>query len=135
MVRVYVSSTYTDMMLEKNVLVTEVYPRLKELCRERYGLEFQGIIHICRPHWGMLHHDGGGSNILRMDFMNGSSSVVDMRWGVRDESTDDHATAAICLEEIRQCQATSVGPSFVYFAGQKYGYRPLPSVIGCEVSY
>ena len=41
MVRVYVSSTYTDMMLEKNVLVTEVYPRLKELCRERYGLEFQ----------------------------------------------------------------------------------------------
>ena len=40
-VRVYVSSTYTDMMLEKNVLVTEVYPRLKELCRERYGLEFQ----------------------------------------------------------------------------------------------
>ena len=45
-VRVYVSSTYTDMMLEKNVLVTEVYPRLKELCRERYGLEFQGIIHI-----------------------------------------------------------------------------------------
>ena len=61
------------------------------------------------------------------------SSVVDMRWGVRDESTDDHATAAICLEEIRQCQATSVGPSFVYFAGQKYGYRPLPSVIGCEV--
>ena len=45
-VRVYVSSTYTDMMLEKNVLVTEVYPRLKELCRERYGLEFQGIIQI-----------------------------------------------------------------------------------------
>ena len=43
MVRVYVSSTYTDMMLEKNVLVTEVYPRLKELCRERYGLEFQVI--------------------------------------------------------------------------------------------
>ena len=70
-----------------------------------------------------------------MEFMNGpSSSVVDMRWGVRDESTDDHATAAICLEEIRQCQATSVGPSFVYFAGQKYGYRPLPSVIGCEAS-
>ena len=70
---------------------------------------------------------------MRTAYMNGLSSVVDMRWGVRDESTDDHATAAICLEEIRQCQATSVGPSFVYFAGQKYGYRPLPSVIGCEV--
>ena len=46
-VRVYVSSTYTDMMLEKNVLVTEVYPRLKELCRERYGLEFQVRFKSC----------------------------------------------------------------------------------------
>jgi hypothetical protein len=40
-VRIYTSSTYTDMTLEKNILVTEVYPRLKECCRERYGLEFQ----------------------------------------------------------------------------------------------
>ncbi len=40
-VRIYTSSTFTDMTLEKNVLVTEVYPRLKECCRERYGLEFQ----------------------------------------------------------------------------------------------
>ncbi len=41
LVRVYTSSTFTDMTLEKNVLVTEVYPKLKEYCRERYGLEFQ----------------------------------------------------------------------------------------------
>lgn len=41
LVRIYTSSTYTDMTLEKNVLVTEVYPKLKEYCRERYGLEFQ----------------------------------------------------------------------------------------------
>lgn len=40
-VRIYTSSTYTDMTLEKSVLVTEVYPRLKEYCREAYGLEFQ----------------------------------------------------------------------------------------------
>ncbi len=41
LVRIYTSSTYTDMTLEKTVLVSEVYPKLKEYCRERYGLEFQ----------------------------------------------------------------------------------------------
>ena len=29
------------MTLEKHVLVIEVYPKLKEYCREKYGLEFQ----------------------------------------------------------------------------------------------
>ena len=41
LVRIYTSSTYTDMTLEKTVLVSDVYPKLKEYCRERYGLEFQ----------------------------------------------------------------------------------------------
>lgn len=41
LVRIYMSSTYTDMTLEKTLLVSEVYPKLKEYCRERYGLEFQ----------------------------------------------------------------------------------------------
>ena len=52
--------------------------------------------------------------------------VVDMRWGGRDESTDDHLTTAICLEELDHCKRVSVGPSFCLLVGQKYGYRPLP---------
>lgn len=55
-----------------------------------------------------------------------------MRWGIRDEATDDHSTTAICLEEIRNCQKTSLGPNFIFFGGQKYGYRPLPSTILCQ---
>ena len=43
LVRVYTSSTFTDMTLEKHVLVNEAYPKLKEYCREKYGLEFQVI--------------------------------------------------------------------------------------------
>jgi hypothetical protein len=53
--------------------------------------------------------------------------VVDMRWGVRDESTDDHKTADLCMNEIDNCQRLSLGPNFVTFLGQKYGYRPLPT--------
>ncbi|ESO82088.1 hypothetical protein LOTGIDRAFT_135306 [Lottia gigantea] len=53
--------------------------------------------------------------------------VVDMRWGVRDEATDDHMTVQLCMQEIDNCQRLSVGPNFVVFLGQKYGYRPLPT--------
>ncbi|KAI1303164.1 NACHT and WD repeat domain-containing protein 2 [Halotydeus destructor] len=95
-VRIFTSSTFTDMSLERNTLMEEVYPKLKEYCKQRHGLEFQ---------------------------------VVDMRWGVRDEATDDHMTTQLCMNELRNCQRLSVGPNFVTFLGQKYGYRPIPTYI------
>lgn len=95
-VRIFTSSTFTDMSLERNCLMENVYPKIKEYCKEKYGLEFQ---------------------------------VVDMRWGVRDEATDDHMTTELCMNEIKNCQRLSVGPNFVTFLGQKYGYRPIPTYI------
>ena len=59
MVRIFTSSTFTDMLMERNTLMEYVYPKIKEYCREKHGLEYQ---------------------------------VVDMRWGVRDEMTDEHMT-------------------------------------------
>ncbi|EDO40517.1 predicted protein, partial [Nematostella vectensis] len=55
--------------------------------------------------------------------------VVDMRWGVRDASTDDHATTELCLCELKACQKLSTGPNFVTFFGQKYGFGPFPPKI------
>ncbi|CAF0870188.1 unnamed protein product [Adineta ricciae] len=95
-VRIFTSSTFTDTSMERNSLMQHTYPKLKEYCREKHGLEFQ---------------------------------VVDMRWGVRDEATDDHKTTELCMQEIDNCQRVSVGPNFVVFLGQKYGYRPLPTKI------
>ncbi|XP_023244232.1 NACHT and WD repeat domain-containing protein 2-like [Centruroides sculpturatus] len=95
-VRIFTSSTFTDMSLERNHLMEDVYPKIKEFCREKHGLEFQ---------------------------------VVDMRWGVRDEATDDHMTTDLCMREIQNCQRLSMGPNFVVFLGQKYGYRPIPTII------
>lgn len=42
LVRLFISSTFTDMTMERNTLMERVYPRLKTYCRERYGLDFQG---------------------------------------------------------------------------------------------
>ena len=36
--------------------------------------------------------------------------VVDMRWGIRDESTDDQQTVNICMSEILNCQVGGPGP-------------------------
>ena len=52
-----------------------------------------------------------------------------MRWGGRDVATDDHMTTTICLDELEHCKRVSVGPSFFFLMGQKYGYRPLPTSV------
>ncbi|XP_033747679.1 NACHT domain- and WD repeat-containing protein 1-like [Pecten maximus] len=58
--------------------------------------------------------------------------VVDMRWGVRDEASDDHSTTDLCLRELEMCQKLSTGPNFVSLLSHKYGYRSLPKVIEAE---
>ena len=45
-VRIFTSSTFTDMLMERNTLMEYVYPKIKEYCRERHGLEFQVGFHV-----------------------------------------------------------------------------------------
>ena len=52
-----------------------------------------------------------------------------MRWGVRDEMTNEHMTTELCMTELRNCQRLSRGPNFIYFGAQKYGYRPIPTEV------
>ena len=40
-VRIFTSSTFTDMLMERNTLMEWVYPKIREYCREKHGLEFQ----------------------------------------------------------------------------------------------
>eukprot|EP00741_Cyanophora_paradoxa_P022863 tig00021521_g22083.t1 len=91
--RVFFSSTFSDMESERNDLLEDVFSYLSTLAR-RLGLSWQ---------------------------------AVDMRWGVSSESVDDHDVTDICIDEVLRCAAESAGPAFVFFAGDKYGYRPLPA--------
>jgi hypothetical protein len=45
--------------------------------------------------------------------------VVDMRWGVTEDSINDHSVEKLCLLEVANCQKTSVGPNFVVY------FKPL----------
>ncbi|XP_019617342.1 PREDICTED: uncharacterized protein LOC109464718 [Branchiostoma belcheri] len=92
---VFISSTFTDTKVERNLLMEDAYPFLREYCR-RIGCNF---------------------------------NEVDLRWGVRDEATDEHQTVKICLKEILRCRETSIGPFFVGILSHKYGWRPFPPEI------
>ncbi|KAK3600452.1 hypothetical protein CHS0354_037858 [Potamilus streckersoni] len=48
-VRVYISSTGRDSQTERNFFVENVYPKLREYCREKYGVDFQAV----DLHWGV----------------------------------------------------------------------------------
>src|SRR5215470_13286938 len=93
--RVFVSSTFGDMVGERTVLQTRVFPRLEAFCRERGG-RFQAI---------------------------------DLRWGVSAQAARDRRTMAICVEEIRRCLRISPALNFMVLLGDRYGWRPLPSVV------
>ena len=50
------------------------------------------------------------------DFCSGlglAFQVVDMRWGVTEDSQNDHSVEKICLLEVKNCQNVSKGPNFV----------------------
>ena len=51
---------------------------------------------------------------------------VDMRYGVKDESTIHQLTWEICVEQLEKCFRESAGIAFVSLQGDKYGYMPLP---------
>ena len=66
---------FTDTTLERNALMENVYPKLKEFLRERYGLEFQVVMpfsidnnmcHVCsqilKKKFSRSGGDGGGSS-------------------------------------------------------------------------
>lgn len=43
-VRIFTSSTFTDTTMERNTLMAKCYPKIKDYCREKHGLEFQVFI-------------------------------------------------------------------------------------------
>ncbi|CAF4272884.1 unnamed protein product, partial [Adineta steineri] len=43
-VRVFISSTFSDTLSERDSLIDTVFPKLKDYCREKYGLEFQVLL-------------------------------------------------------------------------------------------
>jgi hypothetical protein len=55
--------------------------------------------------------------------------AIDLRWGVTAEASLDQRTMSICFEELARCQRLSPRPNFIVLLGDRYGWRPLPSVI------
>ena len=53
------------------------------------------------------------AHVLSIHVCTVSCQVVDMRWGVPEQASNNHSTSDLCIHEIRKCQEVSVGPNFV----------------------
>ena len=93
--RLFISSTFSDFLTEREILNDEIYPLINDYCMKR-GYDFQ---------------------------------LVDLRWGVNQESSLRHDTVEICLNEVRRCRDLSPRPNFLIMVGERYGWVPLPSTI------
>ena len=40
-IRIYLSSNFTDMVMEKTELVNHIFPIIRNYCKDRHGLDFQ----------------------------------------------------------------------------------------------
>lgn len=58
-----------------------------------------------------------------------SFQVLDMRWGISDEDSQNNRTLQICFDEITRCRMLSPKPNFLILSGLYYGWIPLPSFI------
>jgi nephrocystin-3 len=61
MIRVFISSTFRDMVDERNELMTHVYPELRKICRER-GVEFVEV----DLRWGITEEQSRRRETLRL---------------------------------------------------------------------
>jgi len=55
---------------------------------------------------------------------------MDLRWGIREQSHNDHTIMEFCIREIENCKQTSVGPTFVVSSSLLAICRPS----GCTVA-
>lgn len=61
-----------------------------------------------------------------------SFQVIDLRWGISKEVSEENRVAQACFDEIARCQAMSPHINFLIMAGSRYGWKPLPSAISKE---
>ena len=58
-----------------------------------------------------------------------SFQVLDLRWGISEQSALNNDTLRICLEEIERCQRISPDVNFLLMVGERSGWHPLPTEI------
>lgn len=58
--------------------------------------------------------------------------MIDLRWGIYSESTLNHRTLPICINEVKRCKDFSPRPNFLAMVGERYGWVPLPPFISQE---
>ncbi len=141
------SSRYPDLMqCYTNCISMNIYSlMLGKAWMKSYFSTFRKKVgtYFCCIHWTSwcfqktfsLHHEKlinySECSKQHSNFLHIFPSVIDLRWGIRDHSTNDHKTTEICLSEIDKCkqQTMNGAPFFLYLSFNKYGSPSLPRTI------
>lgn len=59
-------------------------------------------------------------------------TMIEMRWGIREEASATHETSEICMRELSRALRESIGVAYVFLETQRYGFRPFPPKIPQE---
>ncbi|XP_074640266.1 NACHT and WD repeat domain-containing protein 2-like [Tubulanus polymorphus] len=115
--RIFICSNSIDTVHERNAIMSDVYPRLRNACREQYGLEIQVRISTSNQ---ISFKDLDISLEMRL---------VDMHFG---RPIHEEHKPKLMKENIRQllhCKESSNGLNFMAIVGQRYGERPVPEEV------
>lgn len=55
--------------------------------------------------------------------------VVDLFWGINDETINKESFVETCFKELEKCQQDSIGINFLSLIGDLYGYNDVPEWI------
>jgi hypothetical protein len=105
-VRVFVSSTFADMFAEREILVRQVFPKLRAWADER---RLRIIVReVALP-----------KQCQQFD-LKVFQQECDLRWGVVKDS-DPETVFRTCLGELDRCIEADTNPFFINLLGHRYG--------------
>ncbi|KAG7241620.1 hypothetical protein INR49_025540 [Caranx melampygus] len=117
-VRVFICANPDDTEAERNALKEHVYPKLRDFCRENYGIEFQISISARRSDNQADEPRCSSSALLLLPPIPGRE-VVDLYWGVDPEEWDSPELQRLRMKLLEECLKTSAGPCFVCWSRAK----------------
>jgi hypothetical protein len=128
-IRVFVSSTFSDMTDERNMLNERVFPKIKRFCEDR-GVSFFPV----ELRWGIPEEEQKKGNVLpiclsEIDNCNYFIGLIGSRYGSVIESIDDHIITKYPL-----ITSDHIGLSYTEIE-MLYGVLNAPEKVACSSFY
>ena len=91
---------------ERDILVKNVFPKLKDYCKIEYNLEFQ----VIDMRWGI---ESSLLDLMCLYALSVSSSIFLILLNLIGFSNKSNLSGQFCIDEVRTCNEISAKPCFI----------------------